>query len=523
MFRFGLSVALMAAVAKATTPDNVSSRLMVHIPHSLFKEEGYDHREALFGVPPYGGSIAQNVYYADSDLCDPNVDTSKGYPERPKGDNGKQEPWPAPYILMVDRGGCTFVKKVRNAQRSGAAGVIIADNTCLCSDSECVANSNMPTCETAEPIMADDGSGSDISIPSFLMFKRDADAVKTELLANRPVQIEMAWALPSPDDRVEYDLWTVPTDVVSREFLKNFKDAAIALGEHAYFTPHMYIYDGVRSHCQGNDGENMCYNLCTNNGRYCATDPDNDLERGISGADVVKESLRRICIWKHYGEQDGVGKEWWNYIVEFMERCNTPDYFMNEDCVKDAYKHSGVNADLINGCMKDSGGLEKDASNAFLDLEISSQTERGVVVLPTAFVNTAAIRGSLSVNNVFTAICAGYSEGTTPTICAQCAMCGDPASCIASGGSCKGMPGGGSSQGVSKHTFATSMFLVIALFSGLGFWHWKRTREEMRDQVRGILAEYMPLEDQGDSGDGGMLGNPMNFAKPAGTTSLISG
>ncbi len=85
--------------------------LLPQIPHSLFKEEGYDHREALFGIPPYGGSIAQNVYYADSDLCDPNVDTSAGYPSRPKS-GGKMEPWPSPYILMVDRGGCTFVKKV---------------------------------------------------------------------------------------------------------------------------------------------------------------------------------------------------------------------------------------------------------------------------------------------------------------------------------------------------------------------------------------------------------------------------
>ena len=85
------------------------------IPHSLFKEEGYDHREALFGMPPYGGSIAQNVYYADADLCDPNVDTSRGYPTRDT-ENGKMKPWPAPYILMVDRGGCTFVKKVRNKQ-----------------------------------------------------------------------------------------------------------------------------------------------------------------------------------------------------------------------------------------------------------------------------------------------------------------------------------------------------------------------------------------------------------------------
>jgi hypothetical protein len=175
--------------------------LSLQIPHKLFKELGYDHREALFGMPPYGGSIAQNVFYADSDLCDPTVDTSKGYPVRDiDAKTNKMMPWPSPYILMVDRGGCTFVQKVRNyaflfilsargcgrglstkkciyiqsiaclpflemiifqvrnAQRSGAAGVLIADNTCLCSDDACIAVNPGVSCEMQEPIMADDGT-----------------------------------------------------------------------------------------------------------------------------------------------------------------------------------------------------------------------------------------------------------------------------------------------------------------------------------------------------------------------------
>jgi hypothetical protein len=86
----------------------------MQIPHRLYKEEGYAHREALFGYPPYGGSIAQNVYYADSQLCG-EVNTTMGYPERDKDDSGKMKPWIAPYILMVDRGVCTFVQKVRVA------------------------------------------------------------------------------------------------------------------------------------------------------------------------------------------------------------------------------------------------------------------------------------------------------------------------------------------------------------------------------------------------------------------------
>lgn len=64
-------------------------------------------------MPPYGGSIAQNVYYAESTLCDADVDTTVGYPEREiDSKTKKMKPWPSPYILMVDRGDCTFVKKV---------------------------------------------------------------------------------------------------------------------------------------------------------------------------------------------------------------------------------------------------------------------------------------------------------------------------------------------------------------------------------------------------------------------------
>lgn len=312
--------------------------------------------------------------------------------------------------------------------------------------------------------------------------------------------------------------FTIPRIIHLTTFNGNFKST----GKRAYFTPHQYIYDGVRSHCQGNEGENFCYNLCTNNGRYCATDPDNDLDRGISGADVVRESLRRLCIWNHYGAEDGIGSVWWDYVAQFMERCSSADFFANEDCVKDAYKHAKVDGDKISRCMTDSGGLEKDTANAFLDIEINSQAQRGVVVVPTAFVNTAAIRGSLTVSNVFAAICSGFVQGTVPTICNQCSQCADPVDCIKSKGKCSSYRNAGDSKGsVSTHTFFSSMLFVIAVFGGLGAWHYKKTKEDMRDQVRGILAEYMPLEDQDGNHHGGM-GSPMNFAMQGGTTGLMS-
>lgn len=392
---------------------------------------------------------------------------------------------------------------------------MIADNTCLCEDKQCIADSGSVACETTEPVMADDGSGADISIPSFLVYKRDADKIIKVLKDDQPVQVEMSWALPTPDDRVEYDLWTVPTDKVSKPFLKDFKKVAKALDKHAYFTPHQYIYDGVRSHCIGNEGENFCYTLCSNNGRYCATDPDGDMDQGISGYDVVRESLRRLCIWSLYGLDDGIGEKWWDYVNQFEERCNSADFFKDQDCINDAYKKSKVEGQRVEDCMINSGGTEADKSNSKLEMEIDAEVQQGVVIMPTAFVNNVALRGGLTATNIFNAICAGFAEGTVPDICTQCAGCSEVVSCI-DAGYCTGSKSGGAapSQGVSTHTFASSMLFVIVCFAAIGAVLYKRQRDEMREQVRGILAEYMPLEDQD-------MGGPMDFARGGGTTSLI--
>ena len=394
------------------------------VPTSLYKSGGYHHLGALFGPAYYGQSIILKVYYADSNLCDRNVDTQKGYPVRAKDENGQMLPWKSPFILMVDRGGCTFVQKVRNAQKSGAAAVIISDNTCLCSaGSSCVSNPNF-TCESVSPIMADDGSGNDIDIPSVLMFKQDADVVKAELMGNKQVLVEMSWRLSpiSSNGRVEYEIWTTPKQYINQEFFPNFKDAAIALDERAYFTPHMYIYDGVKSGCRDNSGENLCYNLCTNNGRYCATDPDNNLDEGITGADVVAESLRRICIWRLYGQADGIGVKWWNYVVSFIDLCDYYGLFTNINCILDIFQRYDIDEEEVNQCMTDAGGLNSDNTNILLEFEIKRQSESGINIIPTVHINGTPIRGAFSSHNVLAAICSTYADDT-PDICTVCESC----------------------------------------------------------------------------------------------------
>lgn len=336
--------------------------------------------------------------------------------------------------------------------------------------------------------MADDGSGADVSIPSFLLFKQDADPIKETLMQNKIVRAEMSWALPAPDSRVEYELWTTPTDGVSVDLKQDFRLIANALGDHAQFTPHYYIYDGLFAGCVGVDGENECYTLCTNNGRYCATDPDDDLDRGISGADVVTESLREICIWNEYGN-DGIGVPYWDYIDEFIYRCGDEAYFSNEDCIKDAMAHAGVDYNVITRCMEEAGGLEGEGENDLLEAELGAREITGVVIMPSFYVNQAPLRGAMTTSEIFEAICAGFAAGSEPGVCSKCSKCGDVGTCVEIG-HCPGMP----ENSVSMETFLATLAAVVLVFSLIGIIQYQKTQNQMRDQVRGIVAEYMPID-----------------------------
>ena len=97
------------------------------------KADGYDHRGAMFGIPPYGGSISQAVYYAPYNLCDDSTTTTTT--TRIDTTN-----WSSPFVLLVDRGDCSFVQKVRNSQRIGASAVLIADDICICGRPNCNNN-----------------------------------------------------------------------------------------------------------------------------------------------------------------------------------------------------------------------------------------------------------------------------------------------------------------------------------------------------------------------------------------------
>ncbi len=72
----------------------------------------------------------------------------------------------------------------------------------------------------------------------------------------------------------------------------------------------------------------------------------------------------------------------------------------------------------------------------------------------------------------------------------MCNKCDDVPTCV-SIGHC---PGSGPPNSVSVPVFAGVMLSVVFFFCCVGLIQWQRSQRQMRSQVRGILAEYMPID-----------------------------
>jgi hypothetical protein len=375
-------------------------------------EQEFEHRDALFGSSPFGKEIESNIFYTTKTMCDDQP--SSGAPASIESEG---------YILMINRGGCSFVEKVRNAQNENATAIIFADNKCRCrSGDACVSDE---TCEEFEPVLDDDGTGNDIEIPSMILMKQDAEVLRDMLMFGTMIRVKLSWPAPKAvDGPVEYSLWTTPDDLMSAEFLSTFKEAAVALGDKARFVPQMFISDGSEEECKYSAGGiQPCPGKCTNFGRYCEPKSYYDLEQyDLKGALMVVESLRRQCIWHIYGSVDGIGVLWWDYVEQWMQQCTKSHY--SDSCAEKVFVQVGVDKREVNKCMEETGDFWTDDRNIFMDNALDARTQDEIVVAPTALVNGAALRGRLTYGSMLNAICWALPDGQDkPDICSEWATC----------------------------------------------------------------------------------------------------
>jgi len=486
---------------------------------------------ALFGVPDYRTAYRGQVYYgvdkgADTHYgcLDDGIDANKtGFPKDKADDPQSLK------ILLLDRGGeCTFTKKVRNAQKiPGIVAVIHVDNK--------------P--EYRLPIMADDGTGSDIYVPSVLISMDDGAKLRKAVedaqhdkdpqkQKENAVFVALSFQIPNPDNRVEIDFWTSSWDPNGVNFKQRFAPVVQALGKHALFTPHYYVLPGEFFGCDL--PPYTCANQCFNNGHYCTWDPDHDLSQGLSGRDVLSEDLRRASMYQYINETYSDMAHhylWFDYVNKFEKECvsgDAPKYekWKSGECSWDVMSNLGMDVDKIKQIMKDSGELKEEFKgdekenwkNKIFETERKNLDLYGgaIIKIPWVIVNDKPIYGGLDCPQPLSqatcaplsAVCQGFKEGTAPEACTdanfdwECAYTGflphQPDNM------CHHYPSGGSS-GLTRWQIFWIIVLVLLACGCIGavvYWYMKREQQIMRDDIDSLLKQYLPLDgtDRGENG-----------------------
>lgn len=101
-------------------------------------------------------------------------------------------------------------------------------------------------------------------------------------------------------------------------------------------------------------------------------------------------------------------------------------------------------------------------------------------------------------------ICAGYGLHDPPAVC-DCAHASslDLMACVSAGSyqaytASQRTTNLDTKTGVSFGIASSLIVMVVIILGGVGMAQYRRSQRHMRDQVRSILAEYMPLEDDSE-------------------------
>lgn len=531
-----------------------SSRIDVHIPFDIHDHNGYEHLQALFGLTSkqHVGSMAAYVYYLNTSLCHENIvlhtDGSMVGPTAPTQifppptlDDGKKL-FDRFILLADDDDTCSYVSMARHAQQLGASGLVVGATQCQCHDKHCLNNTKSttngtlsvdddPPCLAENPVVVNDGSGHDISIPVFWLVKTASDNIKQQVVDHsQPVLIELTWGIPhakqvSQHLDLKYHLWTTTNDeLLDIETYQNLKTVYQSIGtEAAHFEPRYAVLDGRRWHCRrsnaanASSGEGPCDHLCSNHGRYCTLHG-----KDLSGYAILKETVRRLCIWNlyHKNSDDPRKDAWWTYTVYHKQHCSEPHMFASSECLDNALAAANVDAHAVDTCMAESGDMDTDVTNTLLEDMRDKFARSGVVSLPAITVDHQVLEHTSSYS-LFDTICWKYWNAknipSVPQICIQCGSCPNKIGCLEQGGKCvdfnnderhaddeehkKERPDKKQDTGGKKHGFLWHAFWFLSL-CGLAFGGWYYYKEHYGGDTfsnrRPTMNQYLQLTGDGD-------------------------
>jgi hypothetical protein len=304
-------------------------------------------------------------------------------------------------ILIVKRGGCSFVQKARNVQRAGYSMVVIVNN--------------MET-EIKDVIMSDDGSGSDIYIPIVMISKKDGQKLINYLEKNNSdkskVIIEIDFAKKREDTQaVDVKFFFSSSELRAYELFKSLTQYISQFGNQINFEP---IYVVHRSPYYNEENPIRTLN-CVSRGKYCYFPKETTIIK--DGQSIIMEDLRQKCIYETSKKSDNL-MVYYTYMNYFHSQCLVKDRIphFNENCAKKIL-YSISNAANIDSCISNSfnvmnllNNLYIDNENTILNHEYDEILKYKLTTFPSIIINNRILDGTITESKIIKEICLEVKE-----------------------------------------------------------------------------------------------------------------
>lgn len=353
---------------------------------------------------PYGHIIFGKLNYSpdiegEANGCSPfNV---LQIPPNPKVD---QSP-----IIMVNRGECSFVTKVRNVEQANGHVALIVNN--------------IPNQSVNSIIMADDGRGMELTIPGILIPYEEGKILKDFWIENKDkpdilskIVLEVDFEMENPNNFVEYDIWYTPDQEQIYKLIGDFYTYHEALRNQSRLNMHIVTY----SHYSYDQSKRQVMDHCLGSGKYCVRPGNLNITKG---SDVVMEGIKQKCIY-NYAYGNGKEELFWKYMQYFYYNCIKLSQF-TYDCSSMSSKQAGLPVGEINKCFAESFTVTQEEKkennykliypNSLLDLEMEERKNWYINRVPSLFVNKRLFLSSWRAEYLFEGICAGLKK--KPEIC----------------------------------------------------------------------------------------------------------
>lgn len=442
----------------------VSATITVYRPQSLRDEMVARHSDgeipsvlASFGNPPYGSMMIGKVYLPEqeeSNACDrlaPMVVSD----EDVAGNEGRTSP-----IVLVTRGLCSFITKVRHGQDIGAKAVLIIDDQ---SEPDSLDNE----------LLYDETGSLDIVIPSFLVTKAEGDRIR-HIAQTEEVELILSFELPPVTHQfIDVTFWMSSGSNETLAFLKEFAPMALEFpSKLLHFYPHHVLW-----YCTGckAGGYQVPSPNCLSGGRYCSPDPDGN--GPLDGRAIVYEDLRQICVYELTGDK-GV-KTWFEYITRVYDNCYSSG--LQAACSQEAMKGL-VNSHNVEKCVSDSflGTDPTVHDNELLKAEKALWVKKGPSFFPSFQINNSTYRGDMHPLDVSKALCDAFIS--PPENCIPVKHTAEPSSGL-----------------TFLHMMLTVLLVVgllLCVLAGYRMWMRREMQGEMKRQVTAAVSQYVALNDE---------------------------